>query len=556
MKIEQIVDIIKNLFETTEELFDLFVRNEKLRIHFVAYGIDPITIARIARVSYDRDTKPEDNIDAFVQRCKDLYDKKHMSIFEHNQVNIYVTAEDTNALQYMFGSLPEAIRGGLRRLTQTKLAWLINNIEQQIPGIQIRLGSLVNVSRANCLFSIRITTNLRSLIAVLDNYRIRDTYEPIHKRTYVVKKGLIPTFDAYFYTMLKLIGAYLLHYATFLDENKYSAIVEQILTDLDYLGHPELKDIIFRQISTLLILPIDEPLNIFRDEILKPQNRTVYQELDNQDKIELGSIDYVFAQEWLFPVLLYKLSTNNPYNVDKLILYNPVSSLMKYVQELDRINTLYTDPNNPDTSALKTMFTILHMTPAVLHTYQLLSSEELRGSKRKQVLKNVIVYDLSTLFTEYENNHISNKSYNIHVFRIKCPIYVARQWMRHRHASYNELSRRYTDIKDSSDFAQLPFNYKASIQDTVSNKEHKNRQRYVKDLIYETCLDVYKDLKKKGLKKETARSILPLSMLTRFYWTVPNYSLQNFLQLRTDKHAQLEIRLFANKIKEFYRTET
>ena len=550
MNLEHVVDTVRNVLETTEELFDILVRNELLRIHFIAYGIDPITIARIARVSYDRDSKVEDNIKVFVQRCKDLYNKRHLSVFEHNQVNLYVTLEDTKPAHYSgFADLPTAIRDGLKKLTQIKLSWLIDNIRQQIPGIQIHLGDAVRVSRANCAFSIRVTTNLRSLIAILNEYRIRNTYEPIHKRTYVVRKGLIPTFDAYFYTMLKLIGAYLLYYATFLDELAYSTTIEQILSDLDYLGHPELKDILFRQINTLIILPIDGPLNKFRNELNNHKNITVEQTLNNQDRITLGSVEYIFAQKWVFPVLLHRSSRDNPYNVDKCILYEPVASLMRYGEELDRTNTRYTNPENPDQSVYQTMFTVLHLSPVTNSSYRLLASED--RPKYKHTLKNVIVYELSTLFTEYENNNIDNTVHNIHVFRIKCPIYVARQWMRHRHGSYNELSRRYTDIKDTSDFVQLPFNYKSRLQDTIDINEHKNRQRYIKDIVYETCLDVYNDLKKKGLKKETARSILPLSLMTKFYWTVPEYSLENFLSLRTDKHAQLEIRLFANKIKEF-----
>jgi thymidylate synthase (FAD) len=121
-------------------------------------------------------------------------------------------------------------------------------------------------------------------------------------------------------------------------------------------------------------------------------------------------------------------------------------------------------------------------------------------------------------------------------FRIKCPIFVARQWMRHRMGSYVEKSLRYTKaenfyIPEGTDAKQL---FDAAIRTSIS--------------AYETLLAI-------GVKKEQARAVLPLSVMTEFYWNVNARSLMNFLKLRLDKHAQLEIREYAQEIMNIFESK-
>ena len=113
-------------------------------------------------------------------------------------------------------------------------------------------------------------------------------------------------------------------------------------------------------------------------------------------------------------------------------------------------------------------------------------------------------------------------------FHICCPIYVARQWMRHRWGSYNEVSARYTEVKDEF---YIPASFRG--QDT------KNKQGSVDSA----------SLDQTALRKIYEDSIeLPVCQYTQFYWSVNARSLFNFLCLRTDKHAQYEIRVYADVI--------
>jgi len=151
--------------------------------------------------------------------------------------------------------------------------------------------------------------------------------------------------------------------------------------------------------------------------------------------------------------------------------------------------------------------------------------------------------DLNRLVTNYL---CDDNPYLLYSWYIKAPIYVMRQWMRHRHGVFNELSRRY--VGKNFEFAELPCNYKS--QDTDTLEYHRIRQLMYQADVIDIAQRFYEFLKSRGLKSETARTVLPLALLTKVIWTVPKYSLDNFIRLRTDKHAQYEIRLFAQVLKQ------
>jgi len=141
-----------------------------------------------------------------------------------------------------------------------------------------------------------------------------------------------------------------------------------------------------------------------------------------------------------------------------------------------------------------------------------------------------------------------------YTFVVECPLFVARQWQRHRFGSYNEISRRYTDYNiefyiPSSLRKQSKFNKQASIEEPI---EEPYNSKFIKDIkkLTEKSLNLYNTMKEKGVAKEIARGILPQFMKTRYYWTVPRISLDNFISLRTNIHAQKEIRELAEALKE------
>ena len=119
----------------------------------------------------------------------------------------------------------------------------------------------------------------------------------------------------------------------------------------------------------------------------------------------------------------------------------------------------------------------------------------------------------------------------VFTFDVKCPIFVARQWMRHRIGSFNEESLRYC-VAEREYFIPHGLNQKQLALWKIYNEEQFDRY----NLMTQT------------MPKEQARSILPLGTYTKFYWTVNGRSLMNFLKLRLDKSAQAEIREYAEAI--------
>ena len=151
------------------------------------------------------------------------------------------------------------------------------------------------------------------------------------------------------------------------------------------------------------------------------------------------------------------------------------------------------------------------------------------------------------------NRHDTPFEHSVFKFHIKCPIFVARQWFRHRMASYNEISGRYTTMKEEFCLpavlrAQKAKNYQYEDLDADTNNQMKEMiQKH-----YQSAYELYKLLLAQGVAKEHARIVLPLSLYTQFYWTINARALMNFLSLRLEEHAQLEIRQYAQAISEIF----
>jgi thymidylate synthase (FAD) len=151
-----------------------------------------------------------------------------------------------------------------------------------------------------------------------------------------------------------------------------------------------------------------------------------------------------------------------------------------------------------------------------------------------------------------KNKHATPFEHVIFKFHIKCPIFVAREWFRHRWSSFNEMSMRYY-VPDTIHY-YMP-NSKA-IRQQVGKPGHYSFN-LIKDVdlhkkviaimqdAYNASDTAYRKLLELGLAKEVARSVLPVGQYTEFIWTVNARSLMNFLSLRNDTHAQQEIREYA-----------
>ncbi len=154
-----------------------------------------------------------------------------------------------------------------------------------------------------------------------------------------------------------------------------------------------------------------------------------------------------------------------------------------------------------------------------------------------------------------EHEHFSPFEHSVFQFHIKCPIFVARQWMRHRIASYNEISARYTEVKEEF---YIPEKFRAQDRsNTQGSIESDNLDNETMFKEYEEAIKfsykTYMRLLKLGAAREMARMVLPVAQYTEYYWTINARSLINFIRLRSDSHAQYEIRQYAIAITEIFR---
>lgn len=136
---------------------------------------------------------------------------------------------------------------------------------------------------------------------------------------------------------------------------------------------------------------------------------------------------------------------------------------------------------------------------------------------------------------------------------VKMPIFVARQWIRHRTASVNEMSGRYSVMPDEF---YVPEPEDIQPQSTTNKQGREGGyntafQHEIGSLLHDrmgASFGDYNSLIDVDLSRELARTVLPLSTYTEFYWKIDLHNLFHFLKLRTDSHAQKEIRVYADAI--------
>lgn len=155
------------------------------------------------------------------------------------------------------------------------------------------------------------------------------------------------------------------------------------------------------------------------------------------------------------------------------------------------------------------------------------------------------------------NRHGTPFEHATMTFRIKCPLFVAREWMRHRVGSYNEWSQRYSEI--------LPEFYVPALEHCRTQVGKPGAYEFARlpELEAAECVrlfqeaqswafEAYREMLEMGVAKELASRVLPVSVYTQFVWTVNARSLMNFLELRTSEHAQFEIRQFALAVNDLW----
>lgn len=154
------------------------------------------------------------------------------------------------------------------------------------------------------------------------------------------------------------------------------------------------------------------------------------------------------------------------------------------------------------------------------------------------------------------HQHTSPFEQVVMTFHLKMPIFVARQWVRHRMGRMNEVSGRYSIMKDefyvpeAEKIQPQSINNKQGRADEPFEAEKANQIITQLEEGQKTSYENYSNLIEEGLAREIARINLPLSLYTEFYWEMDLHNLFHFLKLRLDSHAQYEIRVYAEVLLE------
>jgi thymidylate synthase (FAD) len=141
-------------------------------------------------------------------------------------------------------------------------------------------------------------------------------------------------------------------------------------------------------------------------------------------------------------------------------------------------------------------------------------------------------------------------------FHIRCPLFVAREWFRHRVGSFNEFSMRYARATDDF-YVPEPEDVRTQVgkpgaysfepvDDALAELTRGELQN-----VYDHAYATYERLVEAGVARELARCVMPVGAYTEFYWTVNARALMNFVSLRAAEAAQREIRRYADAVERF-----
>jgi thymidylate synthase (FAD) len=154
-------------------------------------------------------------------------------------------------------------------------------------------------------------------------------------------------------------------------------------------------------------------------------------------------------------------------------------------------------------------------------------------------------------------HHASPFEHNLFRFHIRCPIAVAREWMRHRWSSFNEHSLRYSQAVDEF-YLPEPEQVRSQVGKPGAYRFEPldpgtaDKARDLMSRIYRETWDAYGELVEMGVARELARLVLPVGLYTEFYWTVNARALMNFVALRNAEAAMWEIRQYGAAVEAFF----
>jgi thymidylate synthase (FAD) len=155
------------------------------------------------------------------------------------------------------------------------------------------------------------------------------------------------------------------------------------------------------------------------------------------------------------------------------------------------------------------------------------------------------------------DRHGTPFEHNSFRFHIRAPIFVAREWFRHRVGSFNEFSMRYAKATDDF-YVPEPEDVRSQVGKPGAysfeqvDDELAERTRDELREVYEHAYETYTRLVESGVARELARCVMPVGAYTEFFWTVNARALMNFVSLRAADTAQREIRRYAEAVEQFF----
>jgi thymidylate synthase (FAD) len=155
----------------------------------------------------------------------------------------------------------------------------------------------------------------------------------------------------------------------------------------------------------------------------------------------------------------------------------------------------------------------------------------------------------------WKNRHTTPFEAVTFTFEVKAPIFVFRQWHRHRTFSYNELSARYRELPEEiymPGFRAQAKNNKQGSDGLINDADTGLRKVFTE--AYRTAFDAYRVALDRGVAREIARSVLPVATYSHMFCTVNLLNLLKFMTLRCDSHAQYEIRVYAEAMRDLIRS--
>ena len=154
------------------------------------------------------------------------------------------------------------------------------------------------------------------------------------------------------------------------------------------------------------------------------------------------------------------------------------------------------------------------------------------------------------------DKHGTPFEHNAFRFHVRAPLFVAREWFRHRVGSFNEFSMRYAKASDEF-YVPEPEDVRSQVGKPGAysfesvEPELAEQTREELQAVYDAAYETYTRLVEQGVARELARLVMPMGAYTEFYWTVNARSLMNFVSLRAAETAQREIRRYAEACERF-----